>query len=192
MNACILRETSKGIERITPQDRLLQDRTIMFTEEVTPQSADELISALWALELEDPDAPIRLCLNSPGGEVSSGLAAYDVIMNLKSPVDTVCIGTAASMASILFLAGRERSMYSTTRIMIHDPLLSGLSGSRKALELEEEAKRRMDMRQTIASIISERSGNPLNKVLKMTAKDCYLSAGEALKLGIATKIIGNV
>ena len=192
MNACILKETSKGIERITTQDRLLQDRTIMFTEEVTPQSADELISALWALELEDPDAPIRLCLNSPGGEVSSGLAAYDVIKNLKSPVDTVCIGTAASMASILFLAGRERSMYSTTRIMIHDPLLSGLSGSRKALELEEEAKRLMDMRQTIASIISERSGNPLKKVLKMTVKDCYLSAVEALKLGIATKIIGNV
>ncbi len=126
MKGFLLRESSRGIDRISVQDRLLLDRTILFTDEVSPESADELITTLWALELEDPSSPIKLCLNSPGGEVTSGLAAYDAIMNLKCPVDTLCIGTAASMASILFLAGRERAMYEHTRIMIHDPLLSGL------------------------------------------------------------------
>ena len=189
MKGFLLRESSRGIDRISVQDRLLLDRTILFTDEVSPESADELITTLWALELEDPSSPIKLCLNSPGGEVTSGLAAYDAIMNLKCPVDTLCIGTAASMASILFLAGRERTMYEHTRIMIHDPLLSGLSGSRKALELEEEAKRLMDMRQTIAEIIAERSGNPIKKILEKTRADCYLSAKDALAFGIATKII---
>ena len=125
MNGYLLRESSRGIDRISMQDRLLQDRKIIFTEEVTPATADELISALWALELEDGNATITLCLNSPGGEVISGLAVYDSIMALSCPVNTVCIGTAASMASILFLAGEERSMYKHTRIMIHDPLLTG-------------------------------------------------------------------
>ena len=189
MNGYLIRESSRGIDRITTQDRLLQDRKIIFTEEVTPVSADELISCLWALELEDSKAPITLCLNSPGGEVISGLAIYDSIEALSCPVNTVCIGTAASMASILFLAGEERSMYRHTRIMIHDPLLSGLSGSKKALELEKEAERLMEMRQTIAGIIAERSGNPIKKVLDMTRDDCYLSAHDALSLGIATKIL---
>lgn len=186
-----LRETSLGISHISIYDRLLQDRSIMFTDEVNPESANELISHLIALELEDGTLPITLYINSPGGEVNSGLAVYDVIMNLSVPVNTVCIGMAASMASVIFLAGRKRSMYEHTKIMIHDPILTGLSGSKRALELEKEAERLMETRKLIGSIIAERTGNPLKKVLDKTKEDCYMDASEAIKFGIATEVIGN-
>ena len=192
MNGYFLTETSRGMERVAPEDRLLGKRKIFFTEEVNAESANRLITYLLCLADEDDSEEITIYINSPGGEVVSGLAAYDMIRTLTCPVRTVCIGTAASMASILFLAGEKREMLPHTKIMIHDPLIAGLSGAKKALELEKEAAALMETRKQIAQIIAERCGRDIKAVYRKTKEDCYLNAAEALDFGIATGIIGGM
>ena len=185
------RETSNGLCLVGIYDRLLQERKLIFTDEVNAASANELIAHLLALEMEDKAKPVTLYINSPGGEVASGLAVYDAIRELSAPVDCVCIGTAASMASIIFLAGRNRIMYEHTKIMIHDPLISGSVGTKKALELEKEAERLMETRKLLADIISERTGRTMKEVLEKTGEDCYMDAEEAMSFGIATGVVRN-
>lgn len=192
MNAYFLKETSRGIDSITAESMLLKERKLFFTEEVNSESCNALIQYLLCLESEDPDAEITLYINTPGGEVASGLAAYDTLRLLKCPIRTVCIGTAASMGSILFLAGDKREMLPHTKIMIHDPLIAGLSGSRKALELEKEAARLLEMREVTGSIIAERSGRSIEEVYEKTKEDTFLTAQEALDFGIATAIIDKI
>ena len=143
MKGLILHESARGIDAYGPESGLLKSRMLFFTEEVTAESANELIEYLLFLDKDAPGEEITICINSPGGEVVSGLAVYDTIRMLESPVRTVCIGTAASMGSILFLAGEKRLMLPHCKIMIHDPLIAGLSGSKKALELEKEAAKLM-------------------------------------------------
>lgn len=192
MNAYFLKETSRGIDSITAESMLLKERKLFFTEEVNSESCNALIQYLLCLESEDPDAEITLYINTPGGEVVSGLAAYDTLRLLKCPIRTVCIGTAASMGSILFLAGDKREMLPHTKIMIHDPLIAGLSGSRKALELEKEAARLLETREVTGSIIAERSGRSIEEVYEKTKEDTFLTAQEALDFGIATAIIDKI
>ncbi|MCR5775728.1 MAG: ATP-dependent Clp protease proteolytic subunit [Lachnospiraceae bacterium] len=192
MNVAFLKETSRGLERFTAADELLKHRKVFFTEEVTPESSNELIQYLLCLEQQDEKTPVTVYINSPGGEVVSGLAAYDTMRTLKCQVNTVCIGTAASMGSILFLAGEKRAMLPHTKIMIHDPLISGLSGSRKALELEKEAKQLLETREITGRIIAERSGHKLREVYAKTKEDCFLTAEEALDFGIATEIVDRL
>jgi len=189
MNGLILKESSRGIDSYSPESRLLQDRMLFFTEEVNPDSSNRLIEYLLFLDKDDPGKEITLCINSPGGEVVSGLAAYDTMQMLKSPIRTVCIGTAASMASILFLGGTRREMLPHTKLMIHDPLISGLAEPKMALQLRKQADRLMETREIIARIISERSGLTVEKVYEMTSEDCFLKAEKAVELGLATGIV---
>ena len=158
MNGMILKESSRGIDCYTPESRLLQDRMLFFTEEVNSDSSNKLIEYLLFLDKDDPGEEITLCINSPGGEVVSGLAAYDTMQMLKSPIRTVCIGTAASMASVLFLGGTRREMLPHTKLMIHDPLISGFSEPTMALQLRKRADQLMETREIIGGIISERNG----------------------------------
>ncbi|MBR6256677.1 MAG: ATP-dependent Clp protease proteolytic subunit [Lachnospiraceae bacterium] len=192
MNGLILHESSRGIDSYTPESSLLQKRILFFTEEVNADSSNKMIEYLLYLDTDAPGKEITVCINSPGGEVVSGLAVYDTIRGLKSPVRTVCIGTAASMGSILFLSGEKREMLPHTKIMIHDPLISGLSGSKRALELEKEAAQLMETRAVTAEIIAERSGRSLEEVYDKTKEDCYLTAQEAIDFGIATGIITSI
>jgi ATP-dependent Clp protease protease subunit len=192
MNGYFLKETSRGIDSITPESMLLKERKLFFTEEVNSESCNTLIQYLLCLEAEDLDAEITLYINTPGGEVVSGLAAYDTLRLMKCPIRTVCIGTAASMGSILFLAGDKREMLPHTKIMIHDPLIAGLSGSRKALELEKEAARLLELREVTGGIIADRSGRSLEEVYEKTKEDTFLTAQQALEFGIATKIIDHI
>ena len=118
MNAYILHESSRGIDTYSTESSLFRKRIIFFTEEVNPENSNRLIEYLLHLDADASGEEITICINSPGGEVVSGLAVYDTIRMLKSPVRTVCIGTAASMGSILFLAGEKREMLPHTKIMI--------------------------------------------------------------------------
>ena len=192
MNASILKPTSRGIDRIELEDQLFSERKLFFTEEVTPETAAALIRLLMYLEQTGPKEKITLYLNSPGGEVTSGLAVYDVLTGLRCPVRTVCIGTAASMASILFLAGAEREMLPHSKIMIHDPLINGLSGTQRALQLEKEAANLMKTREILAGIIADRTGHTPEEVCEKTREDCFMDAEEALQYGIATKIVEHI
>ena len=189
MKGMILRESSRGIDTYSPESMLLQERILFFTEEVNPSSANDMIEYLLFLDKDDPGQEITLCINSPGGEVVSGLAVYDTIQMMKSPVRTVCIGTAASMGAIIFLSGVRREMLPHTKIMIHDPLIAGLVQPQMALQLRKQADQLMETRDVLGKIISEKSGLLLDKVYEMTAEDCFLTAEKAVELGLATDII---
>lgn len=186
----ILEETSRGIQAIGIEDSLLKTREIFLTTEVDSDSSADLLKQLIYLERVDEEKPITLYISSPGGEVTSGLAVYDYIRMMKSKVITVCIGTAASMGAILFLAGDERKMLPHTKIMIHDPSYGNASmGGMKPLEIRDRLDGLMQSRKILAEIIAERSGMNLKKVYEKTRRDSFLNAKEAIKIGIATEIL---
>lgn len=188
--ANILRETVRGIEVVQIEDELLKNREIFLVDDVNAESSNELLKQLMYLEKEDCTKEITLYINSPGGEVISGLAVYDYISIMKAPVRTVCIGTAASMGAILFLAGKKREMLSHTRIMIHDPSYGhrDISG-RKPHEIQHELDKLNETRQNLAEIIAEKTGKSIEEIYKVTADDTYYNATEAIEFGLATGII---
>lgn len=190
--ANILKETVRGIEVVRIEDELLKNREIFLVDEVNAESSNDLLKQLMYLEKEDCTQEITLYINSPGGEVISGLAVYDYISIMKAPVRTVCIGTAASMGAILFLAGRKREMLPHTRIMIHDPSFGhhDISGC-KPHEIQNELDKLNKTKQNLATIIAEKTGKSMEEIYKVTAEDTYYSAAQAIEFGLATGIITN-
>ena len=190
--ANIIKETVRGFDVVTIEDELLSGREIFLVDEVNAHTSDELMKQLMYLERQDSDSEITLYINSPGGEVISGLAVYDYISMMKAPVRTVCIGTAASMGAILFLAGKKRQMLPHTRLMIHDPSYSHNDiGGRKPHEIQHELDKLNETRQALAEIIAEKTGRPLEEIYSVTANDTYYSAEEAIDFGLATGILGS-
>ena len=184
----IIRETSEGLNQIPIQDILFQRREVECIGEITEDSIAALILQLRYLHREAPEQEITMYINSPGGEVSSGLALYDVMKAIQCPIRTVCVGTAASMAAILFLSGDKRDMLAHSKVMIHDPLIpGGIGGS--ALKVDAVARNLMQTRQTIANIISRHTGKSLEDVLAKTASDSYFDAEQAVEWGLADRII---
>ena len=184
----IIRETSEGLNQIPIQDILFQRREVECIGEITEDSVAALILQLRYLHREAPEQEITMYINSPAGEVSSGLALYDVMKAIQCPIRTVCVGTAASMAAILFLSGDKRDMLAHSKVMIHDPLIpGGIGGS--ALKVDAVARNLMQTRQTIADIISRHTGKSLEDVLAKTASDSYFDAEQAVEWGLADRII---
>ena len=191
--ANILKETVRGTDCIKIEDELLSRREIFLTEEVNAETSNELIKQLMYLERQDSGKEITLYINSPGGEVISGLAVYDLISLMKSPVRTVCTGTAASMAAILFLAGEKREMLPHTRLMIHDPSFGGGSiDGKKSHELRHELEKLDEVRAALAKIIAEKTGRPLEEIYDVTSDDTFYSVEEAITFGLATGIMKGV
>lgn len=191
--ANILKETVRGIDCIRLEDEFLKDREIFLTEEVNAQTSNELIKQLMYLERQDSESEVTIYINSPGGEVISGLAVYDYIGMMKAPVRTICIGTAASMGAILFLAGAKRQMLPHTRLMIHDPSYSHNDiGGRKSHEIQHELDKLNETREALARIISEKTGRSIDEIYKVTADDTFYSAQEAIDFGLATEILKGV
>lgn len=192
MNINIIKESSRGYQALRPIDRLYSSsRIIWFNEDVTNETATHLISELLILN-EESSEPITLILNSPGGIVDAGLSVYDVITTLMTaPVNTLCAGLSASMAFVIFLAGKRRSILKHSRLMLHDPALAGGSlAGLKPLDLKNDVlDNLMKVRQKVGYIISERSGLSLEQVFELTEKDTYLTAEESLEKGFATDII---
>ncbi len=188
--ANILKETVRGIDCIRLEDEFLKDREIFLTEEINAQTSNELIKQLMYLERQDSESEVTIYINSPGGEVISGLAVYDYIGMMKAPVRTVCIGTAASMGAILFLAGAKRQMLPHTRLMIHDPSYSHNDiGGRKSHEIQHELDKLNETREALARIISEKTSRSIDEIYKVTADDTFYSAQEAIDFGLATEIL---
>lgn len=186
----IIKETCEGTACIPLRDMLFQHREIYCTGEIDAQTANSIIVQLHFLGLENPSGEITLYINSPGGEVSSGLAVYDAMQAVSCPVKTVCIGMAASMAALLFAAGHKREMLPHGRVLIHDPLITGnLAGS--ALRIDSVAKDLMQTRETVGKILARHTGHSLDEVLEKTATDCYFSAPEAVAWGLADCIIDH-
>ena len=128
----VIEQTSRGERSYDIYSRLLKERIIFLGEEVNDVSASVIVAQLLFLEADDPDKDIQLYINSPGGEVQSGLALYDVMQAVSCPIRTVCLGMAASMGALLFIAGDEREILPHSRIMIHDPLIGAGAGRQRA------------------------------------------------------------
>lgn len=189
-NPLIIRETSSGIERTDVCDEMLRRRELIVAGDIESGMAMSLCQLILHLEGEDPSSPITVYVSSPGGQVSAGLAIYDALRSVSCPVRTVCTELAASMGSVIFMAGDEREMFPHAEIMIHDPLIpQGAGGS--ALALQETSRRLMARRRTLNGILAERSGLTLKRVQSLTAKDTYLDAERAVELGFATRIIST-
>ncbi|MDE7288327.1 MAG: ATP-dependent Clp protease proteolytic subunit, partial [Oscillospiraceae bacterium] len=182
----ILKETVRGTELIPLEDMLLEESEVFLVDEITPKSANLLIQKLMYLDSKDL-GEITLYINSPGGEVISGLAVYDYIKIMKSPVRTVTIGDAASMGAIIFLAGEKREMLPHTRILIHDPSYGHFDVSgKKPHEIQRGVDSLNKVRETLAEIIAEKTGKDINEIYKITAEDNYFTAEEAIDFGLAT------
>ena len=180
----ILERTSEGVHRYAIQDAMLQRREIECLGEITPDTVNGLILQMRYLQQEDPETEITLYINSPGGEVASGLALYDVMQAVRCPVRTVCVGTAASMAALIFAAGKRREMLPHARLMIHDPLIAGGIGG-SALHIDSVSRDLMRTRETTAQLLAKHSGHTLEEVYEKTAKDTYFEAEEAVAWGLA-------
>ena len=184
----VLKESARGIERIRIDDELFNNREIFLTDVICCKSSAELIKQLMYLEKQSDDE-IVMYINSPGGEVSSGLAVYDYIASMKAPVRTVCIGTASSMGAILFLAGKTRQMLPHTRLMIHDPSFNRNDiGGKKPHEIQHELDKLNEAREAIVKIIAEKTGKKVKDICKLTVDDTYYGAEEAVEFGLATEI----
>lgn len=171
---CITAETCRGLERYPIGDALFQRREVQCVGEIDPAAAYALTAQLRYLQHLDPQEEITLFINSPGGEVSSGLAIYDVMNAVTCPVRTVCVGLAASMGAILFAAGDKRDILPHARVMIHGPALSG--GGGPALAVERISKDLMKTRRTTAEILAKHTGRTVKEILKKTAADTYFAA----------------
>ena len=187
--ARIMKESSRGYDLIPIQDEMLSHREVELVGEVNADSVNALIRELRYLQRQDPEAPITLYINSPGGSVDSGMALYDVMQAISCPIRTVCVGLAASMAALLFISGAERDMLPHSRIMIHDPLIAQTGGS--ALRLKAISDDLMETRRITAKVIADHSGKSMDEILAKTATDSYFRAEEAVEFGLADHIINS-
>ena len=172
------------------QDELFKDRQRELVGDITPEAVHTLMLQLRCLQKQDPEKEITLYINSPGGRVSSGLALYDLMKAVKCPIRTVCVELAASMAALLFASGDKRDILPHGEVMIHDPLTTGISGS--ALTVDSLSKSLMQSRQTMAEILSQHTGRPLEEIYACTAKNTYFTAQEAVEFGMADRVIYEI
>ena len=187
----ILRETSAGIFTHDIRDEMLEDREVELVGEIDADIVNSVVRQLRHLQKEDANGEITLLINSPGGEVSSGLALYDTMRAISCPVRTVCLGMAASMAALLFASGAQRDMLPHSRIMIHDPLVAGGVGG-SALSVKARADDLMRTREITARIIADHTGKSIEEVYEATAHDTYFEAPEAIEYGLADNIIESL
>ena len=186
-----LRETSSGLAAFHIEDEMLSRREILCVCEINSQTVNSLIIQLLHLENENPNAEITMYINSPGGEVDSGLALYDVMQGISCPIKTVCCGLAASMGSILFMCGNNRLMLPHSKVMIHDPRTSGNVGG-TALDIMERSRDIMNTRKALAEIIAKHTGRTIEEVYEKTQKDSFFSATEAIEFGLADAVIDRI
>lgn len=185
----IIKETSNGYFSLPLLDELLSKREIYCLGEINQGSASSLILQLKYLERQDAEAEITMYISSPGGEVSSGLAIYDVMQSIHCPIRTVCMGTAASFGAFLFASGDAREMLPHSRLMIHDPLIAGKGITGSATLLSERVEDLMKTRELIAGLMAKHTGRTMEEIYEKTAKDTWFTAEEAIAFGLADKVI---
>lgn len=174
--------------------RLLKDRILFvggFGGQVDTDSANLIIAQLLYLESEDPEKEINLYINSPGGMVTAGLAVYDTMQYIKSPITTICIGMAMSFGAVLLAAGTKgrRFCLPNSRIMIHQPLIYGEGISGQVTDIEIEAKEMTETKERLNEIIARHAGQTVEKVTADSERNYYLSAEEAKSYGLVDEII---
>ena len=184
----VIENTHRGERAYDLYSRLLKDRIVMLGTPVNDDVANVIVSQLLFLESEDPEKPISLYINSPGGSVTAGLAIYDTMQHVRAPVSTICMGQAASMGAVLLLAGAAGQRYAlpNARIMMHQPH-GGARG--QATDIELQAREILRLRGYINAIIQKHTGHALERIEKDTERDYYLSAEEARQYGLIDEVV---
>lgn len=183
----IIEKTKNGERAYDIYSRLLKDRIIFISGEIDDDTANSVIGQLLFLDSKSHD-DISLYINSPGGSITAGMAIYDTMNFIKSDVSTMCIGMAASMASILLASGKKGKRYilPNSEVMIHQPL-GGVSG--QASEIKIVADRILYLRDKLNKLLAEKTGKELKEIEKDTERDHYLSSKDALEYGLVDKIL---
>ena len=184
----VIEQTSRGERSYDIYSRLLKDRIIFLGEEVNANSAAVVVAQLLFLEAEDPSKDIHLYINSPGGEITSGMAIYDTMRYIKCDVSTICIGMAASMGAFLLAGGTKgkRMVLPNAEIMIHQP--SGGSQG-QATEIEIAAKHILRTKEKLNRILSDNTGKPYETVAADTERDNWMDAEEAKAYGLIDSVV---
>ena len=184
----VIETTNRGERAYDIYSRLLKERIVILSEEVNQVTASLITAQLLFLEAEDPDKDIQFYINSPGGSVTDGLMIYDTMKLIKPDVQTICMGMAASMGSVLLSAGTKgkRCILPNAEVMIHQPL-GGAQG--QATEILIAADHIRDTRTRLNQILADACGKPLEQLMQDTDRDHWMTAQEALEYGIVDKIL---
>ena len=186
----VVEQTGKGERTYDISSRLLLDRIVFVSGEVTDEMANAVCAQLLFLQSQDPKKEISVYVNSPGGSVTAGLAIYDTMQFVKCPVATYCIGQAASMGAVLLAAGAKgrRHALPNARIMIHQPW-GGAEG--KASDIEITAKEILRLKEVLNGILAKHSGKTVEEVTRDTDRDHFMSAAEAKEWGLVDRIVAE-
>lgn len=187
----VIEQTGRGERSYDIYSRLLKERIIFLGTEINEDIANLVVAQLLFLEAEDPTKDAYMYINSPGGIVTAGLAIYDTMQYIKTPVSTICLGQAASMGAVLLAAGAPGKRYAlpSARVMIHQPL-GGAQG--QATEIEIQTKEILRMKKYLNEILVKHTGQSLKKIEKDTDRDFFLSAQEAVIYGLIDEVITRV
>ncbi|TCP07009.1 ATP-dependent Clp endopeptidase proteolytic subunit ClpP [Caldimonas thermodepolymerans] len=184
----VIEQSGRGERAYDIYSRLLRERVVFLVGPVNDQTANLVVAQLLFLESENPDKDISLYINSPGGSVSAGMSIFDTMQFIKPDVSTLCLGMAASMGAFLLAAGAKGKRYAlpNSRIMIHQPL-GGAQG--QATDIEIQAREILKLRENLNRILSERTGQPLEKIQNDTERDFFMSPDEARTYGLIDQVL---
>ena len=186
----VIEQSGRGERAYDIYSRLLKDRILFMGTAIDDQVSNLLIAQLLYLESEGPEKDIHLYINSPGGSVSAGLAIYDTLRYIKPEIETICIGQAASMAALILSAGTKgkRLALPHSRIMIHQPM-GGFSG--QASDIDIHAKEILRLKEELNRILSDNTGQPMDRIENDTDRDFFMSGEQAVEYGIVDRIIST-
>ena len=184
----VIETTNRGERAYDIYSRLLKDRIIFLGAPIDDIFANLIIAQLLFLEAEDPEKDINLYINSPGGSVTAGLGIYDTMQYVKPPINTICLGQAASMGAFLLTAGTKGKRFAlpNARVMIHQPM-GGFQG--QATEIDIHAREILKIRERLNEIMAKHTGQPLERISQDTERDYFMSAEEAKRYGLIDEVI---
>jgi len=184
----VIEQSNRGERSYDIYSRLLEDRIIFLSDEVNDATASLVVAQMLFLDAKDPDKDIQFYINSPGGSVTAGMAIYDTMQHVKSDVSTICVGLAASMGAFLLAAGASGKRYAlpNSTIMIHQPM-GGAKG--QATDIKIHAEWILKIKDNMNRILSEKTGQPLEKIQNDVERDYFMSAEEAKAYGIVDQVM---
>ncbi|MBN2241835.1 MAG: ATP-dependent Clp endopeptidase proteolytic subunit ClpP [Acidobacteria bacterium] len=185
----VVEQSNRGERAYDIYSRLLKDNIIFLGTPIDDNVANVVTAQLLFLEAEDPEKDIHLYINSPGGHISSGMAIYDTIQYIRPDVSTICIGQAASMGALLLSAGAKGKRFAlpNSRILIHQPSMSGLAG--QATDIDIHAKEILRLREAMNRILAKHTGQKLDRIEKDVERDYIMTAEQAMQYGIVDQVI---
>jgi ATP-dependent Clp protease, protease subunit len=187
----VVEQSGRGERAYDIYSRLLKERIVFLVGPVSDESANLVVAQLLFLESENPDKDISLYINSPGGSITAGMSIYDTMNFIKPDVSTLCIGQAASMGAFLLAAGAKNKRFALTnsRVMIHQPLIGGLSG--QATDIEIHARELLKVKARMNELMAKHTGQDMDKVQHDTERDNFMSADEARDYGLIDRVLST-